>query len=236
MRNRVVGVGFIALLVVAGCGQGATNLSGPELTSVSTTTVTSPTLLTADAVTALSSTDSTVGTEPSASESTTEPSTTTVQTSSATSAVPEPIEKQLAARVRGLFAARRAANAAPTPNPESPQLADFASGEALASLRDETATRRDQGQAIRASTANAAQVRVGFVKVTGTTATVSACSVDDGVILVVATSAVVNDSVMTNNYRVELAQLDGVWKVTSIMRLQQWEGVAGCAKSGDYPY
>ena len=107
----------------------------------------------------------------------------------------------------------------------------------MQSIRDETTGRRDQGQAIRASTANVARVRVGFVTVTGTTATVAACSVDDGVIFEVATGRVVNDSVITHNYRIDLEPVGGVWKVSRIVRIQQWEGVAGCARSpGDFPY
>ena len=89
----------------------------------------------------------------------------------------------------------------------------------MQSIRDETTGRRDQGQAIRASTANVARVRVGFVTVTGTTATVAACSVDDGVIFEVASGRVVNDSVITHNYRIDLEQVGGVWKVSRIVRI-----------------
>ena len=43
--------------------------------------------------------------------------------------------------------------------------------------------------------------------------------------------------VLTHNYTIEMALVDGVWKVSRIVRLQQWEGVAGCALAeSDYPY
>ena len=53
----------------------------------------------------------------------------------------------------------------------------------------------------------------------------------------IATGAVVNDDVVTHNYQINLELHDGVWKVSRIVRVQQWEGVAGCALSpADYPF
>ena len=227
-------MGIRPLVVAAACAIVLVSCSGgddaPQLDSVPATAASTP-----------NSTGTTVASTTTATATTVAPTTTRANvvttTTATTSAAASTVEQQLAARVRGMFAAREAANAAPAPNPNSPQLAEFASGEALQSIRDETTRRRDQGQAIRASTANVAQLRVGFVTVTGSTATVAACSVDDGVIFEVATGRVLNDSVMTHNYRIDLEQVGGVWKVSRIVRLQQWEGVAGCARSpGDFPY
>lgn len=67
--------------------------------------------------------------------------------------------------------------------------------------------------------------------------TAAACPVDDGVIFDVATGVVVNDDVVTHNHQINLELHDGVWKVSRIVRVQQWEGVAGCALSpADYPF
>ena len=130
-----------------------------------------------------------------------------------------------------------AANAAPTPNPNLQLLTDVATGDALQSVRDETGRRRDQGQAIRDGVQNLAAIRVGFVTVNGANATVAACSIDDGVIFEVASGRIVNDAVMTHNYRVDLEQLNAVWRVARVVRTQQWEGKAGCANAlGDFPY
>jgi hypothetical protein len=229
-------MGIRSLIVAAACAVLVVSCSGgddtPRLAAGATPAVRAPSsTVTTAATTSLSGPSTAVS--PTTSRANVAP-TTTASTSAAPGAAVEP---QLASRVRGLFVAREAANAAPAPKPDSAQLAEFASGEALLSIRDETTRRRDLGQAIRASAANLAQLRVGFVTMTGTTATVAACSVDDGVIFEVATGRVVNDSVITHNYRIDLEQVGGVWRVSRIVRIQQWEGVAGCARSpGDFPY
>ena len=161
------------------------------------------------------------------------PSTTT-----ATPTEPEvAIEEVVADRIRGYFAARATANAAPAPNPEDPALAEFAVSEELATVTTNTQTRLDAGQAIRPGEQGLAEIRVGFVEAGASAATAAACAVDDGVIFDVATGAVVNDDVVTHNYQINLELHDGVWKVSRIVRVQQWEGVAGCALSpADYPF
>ena len=134
------------------------------------------------------------------------------------------------------FAARRNANLG-TPNPQSAQFAVVASGTALESLIAETTRRRDDGLAIRPAAASRAAVHVGFVESIAGSVSLSACTIDDGVIYRVATDEIVKDGVVTNNYMVDLRQVDTMWKVTSLRRVQQWEGVAGCAfASSDFPY
>lgn len=149
----------------------------------------------------------------------------------------ESTEAALAARVRGFLAARALANAGPTPNPEDPNLAAWATGAALAELRTEAAQRRDSGQAVRPAEPSQATARVGFVEQTGTAATVSVCRIDDGVVYEVASGRVVNDTVGTQHLQLDLVMADGAWKVSTITRLQRWEGVAGCALAeADFPY
>ncbi len=148
-----------------------------------------------------------------------------------------PIDVVVADQIRGYFNARAAANAAPAPNPDDPQLAKFAVGDELAAVVASTEARRDSGQAIRPGDEGLADIRVGFVDAGASGASAAACAVDDGVIYDLATDGVVNDDVVTHNYQIELELHDGVWKVSRIVRVQQWEGVAGCALSpADYPY
>ena len=197
-----------------------------------------------------SSTSPTVDESDSSATSTTETPTTEATStepestdSDQTSTMPEPttgdspIEEILADQIRGYFEARAAANAAPAPNPDDPRLAEFAVGEELAAVVASTEARRDAGQAIRPGDAGLATIRVGFVDAGASGASVAACAVDDGVIYDLATDAVVNDDVVTHNYQIDLELHDGVWKVSRIVRVQQWEGVAGCAlSSADYPF
>ena len=96
---------------------------------------------------------------------------------------------------------------------------------------------RCAGQAIRSGDAGLADIRVGFVDAGASGASAAACAVDDGVIYDLATDAVVNEDVVTHSYQIDLELHDGVWKVSRIVRVQQWEGVAGCALSpADYPF
>lgn len=147
------------------------------------------------------------------------------------------IEVLLASRVRAYFDARTLANAAPEPDPTHPALAEAAVGAELDAVVANTHRRRDAGQAIRAGDGGLAEIRVGSVDVGATSAAVAACAVDDGVIYEVTTGEVVDDAVVTHNYFISLELHDGVWKVARVVRVQQWEGVAGCAlTSGDFPY
>lgn len=172
------------------------------------------------------------------------PTPTTTSEPTATTAAPEPttetpaaIEEVLANQVRGYFDARAAANAAPAPNPADPRLAEYASGEELAAVTANTANRRDAGQAIRPGEAGLADIGVGFVSAAASSASVAACAVDDGVIYDLDTGEAVDDAVVTHNYQIDLELMEGVWKVSRIVRIQQWEGVAGCALAvADYPF
>lgn len=214
----------IASVALAACSSGGDDASAPS-----------------------SSSTPSVESESTASPATAEP--TTVPTSEApvsTEAVEAPptepaaeapIEEVLADQIRGYFDARAVANAAPAPNPNDSRLAEYAVGEELAAVVASTQGRLDAGEAIRPGIAGLADIRVGFVDAGASGASAAACAVDDGVIYDLATDAVVNDDVITHTYQIDLELHDGVWKVSRIVRVQQWEGVAGCALSpADYPF
>ncbi|MEZ5278954.1 MAG: hypothetical protein R2770_00645 [Acidimicrobiales bacterium] len=113
----------------------------------------------------------------------------------------------------------------------------MAIGDALTSTVSETQRRLDDGRAIRAGEQQLAAIRVGSVQVSEATASAGVCSIDDGVIYEVATGDVINDDVVTHNYLIELDLVGEAWKVSRVVRLQQWEGVAGCALSPqDFPH
>lgn len=159
---------------------------------------------------------------------TTAASTTTQATSSAPTR--RTVEDEIIARYKGFWTARFAANRG-VPNPDDPALREFATGEQLAKVVDETRANLEQGLAFRRS-ANPSNIqRVTVIEVDGDHAVVQECVVADGVIVRRDTGAVVNDDVATHNVRGELARVDGFWKVSSARLVQRWEGVAGCALS-----
>ena len=227
MRFRPLIPVVLFALAVAGCSSddssepsAASTTTSPSTTEpVSTTETTAPT---------------TEPTEAPTTTSTSEPTPTPEPTEAPDD---QPIETLIAERIRAFFDAREAANAGPSPDPTDPTLAEVASGEALESAIAETQRRLDDGRAIRPGEQALAETRVGTVQVEGATAQAAVCSIDDGVIYEVATGEVVNDDVVTHNYLVDLEQADDVWRVARVVRLQQWEGVAGCALApGDFPY
>ena len=61
--------------------------------------------------------------------------------------------------------------------------------------------------------------------------------IDDGVIYDTASNRAVNDAVMTDSFQVDLEHNGARWLVVRFTRIQQWQGVAGCARSlDDFPY
>ncbi|MGZ7019244.1 MAG: hypothetical protein ACXVL8_18910 [Acidimicrobiia bacterium] len=159
---------------------------------------------------------------------TTAASTTTQATSSASAPTRRTVEDEIIARYMGFWTARFAANRG-VPNPDDPALREFATGEQLAKVVDETRANLEQGLSFRRA-ANPSNIqRVTVIELDGDHAVVQECVVADGVIVRRDTGAVVNDDVATHNVRGELARVDGVWRVSSARLVQRWEGVAGCA-------
>lgn len=223
-------VGAVLLAVaIAGCSS-----ESPSESLADSTTSPAPT------------TDAVAMTEPAApkTESTESPTTTPTVDPPPTSTIaglattsPSADEASIAERIRGYFDAREVANAAPSPDPEHPLLEEFATGSELANVIAETMARRDDGRAIRRGEQGLANVRVGSVVIGGSTTSAAVCSIDDGVVFDVASNEAIDDSVLTHNYTIEMALVDEAWKVNRIVRIQQWEGVAGCALAeADYPY
>ncbi len=223
---NISGVVFAALLVSVACsGADDTASAGSDESSTTELAVTStdPTTSATASLTTVASTSTLAETVPETSTSTT-PSTHLIET-------------VLGDAVRAYFDAREAANAGPAPNPSDPALAEVSASPELERLVQSIQEKADAGQAIRAGEQDLAEIRVGFVEHADDSASAAVCSIDDGVIYVVETGEIVNDDVVTHNYRVDLVLIGEVWKVAEIVRVQQWEGVSGCAlAAGDYPY
>lgn len=176
--------------------------------------------------------DSRTTTFPTTSTTSTTTTTETTETTSTTSSTSAPtgqsVEEEIVARYIGYWDARFAANSG-TPNPDDPALREFATGDQLETVMNETRDNLDQGLAFRPA-ANPSDIqRVNVVELDGDHAVVQECVVADGVIIRRANGEVINDEVATHNVRGELVRVDGAWKVSSARLIQRWEGVAGCA-------
>lgn len=118
MGIRPLVVATACAVVLASCSSGD---GVPRLDSAATNAA-HASISTGTTATSTSSSATSTTVVPSTTRANVSPTTTTSTIARTDTAV----EQQLAARVRGVFVAREAANAAPTPNPNSPQLAEFA--------------------------------------------------------------------------------------------------------------
>jgi hypothetical protein len=221
-RSDRVAATVVALCIAllgAGCGDDdPSEVASPSTTSTSAAASATTTTSTA----AEATTSSTTSTTPTS----TTPTTATGGTSGAT-----PEEQEVIDRYVGYWEARAAANSG-VPDPASPALVEFATGEQLDAVVAETQANLDGGLAFRPADdpANYREVRV--VSIAGDQAVVQECRVDDGVVFRRDTGEVVNAAVATHNVRGELQRVDGVWKVARAELVQRWEGVGGCAVVG----
>jgi len=170
------------------------------------------------------------GSDRSGSTSTTLTNSTTSTAATATTSSPpsQAVEDEIIARYISHWEARFTANS-DTPDPDDPALREFATGEQLETVVNETRANLEQGLAFRHAASPSGFQRVTVIEVDGDHAVVQECVVADAVIVRRDTGEVVNDAVATHNVRGELLRVDGVWKVVSARLVQRWEGVAGCA-------
>ncbi|WCO67942.1 hypothetical protein PO878_04295 [Iamia majanohamensis] len=171
-------------------------------------------------------------TTPATGSTTSADSNTTDSTATSSAATPagQNPEDEIVSRYIGYWDARFAANSG-TPNPDDPALREFATGAQLDAVVAETRANLAQGLAFRPAPDPADIQTVDVVEVQGADAVVQECVVTDGVIFRRDTGEVVDDEVYTQNVRGELQRVDGVWKVSLARLVQQWEGVAGCARA-----
>lgn len=165
--------------------------------------------------------------------STTSTTTTNNATSTTTTSSPatDSVEDEIIARYIGFWEARFAANTG-TPNPDDPALREFATGEQLETVIDETRQRRDDGLSLRTAQPSRTDHTVAVVSSTADRAELQDCFVNDGVVYRVATGEVVDDSVVTRNVAAVMVLVEGVWKLERATVIQEWEGIAGCARGG----
>jgi hypothetical protein len=140
---------------------------------------------------------------------------------------------EIVARYNLFWAARFDANQVP-PNPDAPALADYATGQQLEQVRAETRRNLQDRVAVRHAANSIRRSSAKVIDLGADEATVQECVVDDDVVYRYSTGEVVNSEVATHSVEGAMQRVDGVWKLASARLLQRWEGVAGCALSGDF--
>lgn len=160
-------------------------------------------------------------------------STTRPRATTTTTATLDPIADEIIDRYKQYWKARFEANQAP-PNPDAPGLKEYATGQQLDQVVAETRSNLEANLAVRRAENSVARSSVKMVKVEVDSAVLQECAVDDDVVYRYKTGEVVNTAVATHNVEATMRKVDGVWKLASARLVQRWEGVAGCAVSGDF--
>lgn len=169
-----------------------------------------------------SSSGSSVLSGPESPTSTSDPLAATTTASAASSE-----EAEIIAAVLGYWDTVLAANS--PPNPEHPDLEKYASGRALEVALANINRRRALGQGVRLPEPTVSRHSPVVESIAGDSVTVLDCSVDDGVLVDLASGLVLNDAVSTNKWRTTLDRIDGDWKVVSNELLWSADGVVSCA-------
>jgi len=119
------------------------------------------------------------------------------------------------------------------PDPSSPLLPVYATGPQLKAATDAIEKLRQQGQATRQIPNSMGRTVINIVSVDGDKATLTECSVDDGIVVRSDNGKPAFDyppgSVATFLFTAQMIREGGSWKVASLKKEQRWQGVAGCA-------
>ncbi|MCB1262480.1 MAG: hypothetical protein KDB33_19120, partial [Acidimicrobiales bacterium] len=111
------------------------------------------------------------------------------------------------------------------PDPDHPDLEKYATGAALEQARSETSRKAAEGLATRIPSDSAYGHSLSDPSINGTQSSVTDCAVDDLLQVNTATGVVLNDAVVTELLTINLTKDADQWRVESIDRIQQWQGV-----------
>lgn len=227
VTNRSAGGGGVLALRNQSGTRGRDPLSGPGKLALA---VAAATLALGAACSSGDDESGSSGDETTSSTSRATPTPTATQPTSTTPTTAySSVEEEIAARYEAFWQARFEANS--PPDPEDPDLREYAVGQQLDQVLQETQAHRAAGTELRRREDRSGIQRIEVVEVTGDTAVVQECFVDDGLVVRSSDGSVVDDAVWTYNVRGEMQRVDGRWRLAKATLVQQWEGVAGCALS-----
>lgn len=117
-------------------------------------------------------------------------------------------------------------------DPEHPLISRYATVERASGVKAGLQRLHDRGVVGRLRPHPQYTHAVLSVEIDGSTAVLRDCSIDDGLLVAVATGEVVDDSVVTREGEFTLSLVDGSWKVSGLQPrvIHEEAGVAGCAE------
>jgi hypothetical protein len=115
------------------------------------------------------------------------------------------------------------------PNPDHPDLAKYATGAALTKVRDSVSTHKQLRQVVQLPPGSVWRHEARVSRLTGASAVVVDCNVDDSLLIDEPSGQVLDDAVASFSTTAVLSRVEGSWRVASVTADEQWDGVAGCA-------
>lgn len=157
--------------------------------------------------------------------------TTTTLPETTTTAAPTPEEEVLAAYA-GYWAAVDDVFGPPVVTPDLPALPMHATGEVLEGVITNAERTRDRNEVYRVPEDGLYSHQATVLSIEESTAIVRDCNVDDTVVIDTVSGDVLDDAVVTKLYIAMLVEEEGQWKVASLTKESEADGVAGCALEG----
>ncbi|HEY6532016.1 MAG TPA: hypothetical protein VIY72_06915, partial [Acidimicrobiales bacterium] len=154
---------------------------------------------------------------------------TTATTEPATTTTTAPTEEEaILAAYQGYWDTWLKAN--DPPDPDHPDLVNYATGAALENARLAIANHQRLGQVIRlpADSQISSLAEVDSLEVS--VATVSDCATDDSKLLDAATGIVLDGEEATFRFEASMHLEDGEWRVATVESIEKWEGIVECAE------
>jgi hypothetical protein len=152
-------------------------------------------------------------------------------TTAPTTTLDEETQKEEAAKAAYLayWATYDQATADPV-DPELPAMQRLITADHQRVVTRNLQDRQARGEAVRHPAASQAthEIRSAELQPDGSVM-ITECEVDDAVVYVVATGAVVNDEVVTKLATAVMVEVDGSWRIAHSEVIQRWRGVVECA-------
>jgi hypothetical protein len=115
-------------------------------------------------------------------------------------------------------------------DPELPAMQELVTSDHQRVVTRNLEDRQARGEAVRRPAGSQAthEIQSAELQPDGSVKIIE-CEVDDAVVYVVATGAVIDDAVVTKLATADMVEVDGSWRVAHSEVVQRWQGVVECA-------
>lgn len=124
---------------------------------------------------------------------------------------PDPAEREVAEAYRASVIAYLDTSA--QPNPDAPVLARTHVGPMLEAIRTREKELADKGQAVRLPSPSQFVIRVDAIAITGATAALTVCEVDDGIVFRSIDGRTVDGAVVSQRRRATMRRMGDRWRL-----------------------